>query len=292
MWSWKSKTCDSPDTKIWLLVLEGHKMPNGFVAFLDVLGFSNLVSGGEGDHRLRRYLESVNDVLSDSSEVGIDYVIFSDSIVLTTPEGSDSGLQVLIARCSKLLGTLLDAEIAIRGAIAHGSFVREVTGSGVFVAGKAVIDAYNFESKQDWVGMMLAPSARRQIPNLVALCQVQHIGHQVEALLDLTKRINWAGFLQRCPSIPFHTSSPFEDSSFDGFAIVPTSGIAEAQALRDSIAAAQKKLEWLKALAPDPSAQKKYTHTQGWLYQLHQHWDNIAYSIKDNEERAAASKQA
>src|SRR5882762_11679486 len=122
-------------------------MPQGYVALLDVLGFSALVSGDGEDKHLQRYLENLRDAL-DNESVGpkVDYIVFSDSIVLTTKDDSESELQTLVLRCSRAFGLMLQHEIALRGAISHGSFFRAGAASGVFVAGRAILDAYRFES--------------------------------------------------------------------------------------------------------------------------------------------------
>jgi hypothetical protein len=64
-------------------------MEVGFIALMDVLGFSALVSGNGEDQRLQRYMQCLQKALvveADNPEV--DYVVFSDSIVLTTREHS------------------------------------------------------------------------------------------------------------------------------------------------------------------------------------------------------------
>jgi hypothetical protein len=43
--------------------------------------------------------------------------------------------------------------------IACGDYIMSRIGDSTFVAGKPIIEAYDFEQRQDWVGMMLAPSA-------------------------------------------------------------------------------------------------------------------------------------
>src|SRR6266705_707363 len=142
-------------------------MLTGYVALLDVLGFSSLVSGSDEGSRLLRYLECLQEALAnDENSPSVDYVVFSDSITLPTRDDSEASLQALLRQCSRTFGLMLKEEIPLRGAIAHGSFFRTSSRGGTFVAGKAIIDAYMFETKQDWVGIMLAPSARKTIPNL------------------------------------------------------------------------------------------------------------------------------
>jgi len=254
-------------------------MSRGFVALLDVLGFSSLVaSDGEGKH-LERYLICLQQAL-DEEAVGpkVDYVVFSDSIVLTTQDDSEPALQAVLLRCSRALGLMLRNEIALRGAIACGSFFRSAGTSGVFVAGRAILDAYHFETVQDWVGIMLAPSTIKRVPDLAKRCALSKGNlDSEETHRAILEQIPWAAFVQPCQSIPFHASHPFESNNYSGFAIVPTDGVTKPAALRDSIDESLQALAWLQSLAPNPSAQAKYMHSQSWLVEIKRKWQDIAY---------------
>ena len=158
------------------------------------------------------------------------------------------------------------------------------------MAGKAVVEAHAFETKQDWVGIMLAPSAIRRTPDLTERCLIDPAGSSVgteDGQKLIEKRIAWSAFLQQCRSIPFHSNSPLDANDFDGFAIVPTSGVAEAAALAESLAISLKALDWLKSVAPDPAAQHKYQRAHQWLYQIQAKWREVAYwRQRLNEEKA------
>jgi hypothetical protein len=146
----------------------------------------------------------------------------------------------------------------------------------VFVAGRAVIDAHQFEQQQDWIGIMIAPSARERVPDLEQRCQLQG-RTAVEAFREVEPRMQWPAFVQHCYDIPFHTETPFDTQTFNGFAVVPTSGLLEPVALRDSIKASIDRLEWLRAIAPTPGAQRKYQRTSHWLREVHSMWHDVAF---------------
>jgi hypothetical protein len=248
-------------------------MRDGFVALLDVLGFSALVRES-GEAGIQRYLNSLTNTTAQSE---VKYVVFSDSIVLSEKGDSPESFLAIAGACSRLLGELLSQGIALRGAIAFGNFIREALGESVFVAGRAVIDAYQFEQAQDWVGIMISPSALGRFKDLEALCLINWQKHaSVEGFKDLTRRLQWAAFIQPCRSIPFHPSTPFDTPMFDGFAIVPTSGVADPVALCESVTKATENLRWLRAIAPSPSAQRKYQSTLQWLSGIQETWCQIA----------------
>ena len=250
-----------------------------------------MTGDGEGEH-LQRYLTCLRDALDDNA-VGpiVDYVVFSDSIVLTTKDDSDAEFQALLCRCSRALGLMLQNEIALRGAISHGSFFRAGAAGGVFVAGRAIVDAYKFETVQDWVGIMLAPSAIKRAPELIKQSsRLQNIqGATDEQQAEIRRLLPVAAFVQPCQNIPFHSNQPFEPERFDGFAVVPTDGVAEPSALSESIGRSYKALEWLGSIAPSPSAQAKYQRSRQWLYSVFNAWTNIVYwgkRLRDEKQHA------
>jgi hypothetical protein len=256
-------------------------MTGGYVALLDVLGFSSIVSG-EGEERLRAYLDCLENALG--ADPPLDYVVFSDSIVLTSGNDSDVGLQSLIQGCSKALGLMLEKDIPLRGAIAHGPYFRSTTPAGVFIAGRAIIDAYRFETAQDWVGIMLAPSAVRSVPNLEQRCSIGDFA-TTERALEAASHLPWSAFVQPCPSIPFHVASALEEENFEGFAIVPTDGTMEVRAVRDSLLRSLSNLQRLKSLAPDPKAQAKYKRAHSWLNYIGSLWSNAASWVERDPSR-------
>lgn len=250
-------------------------MREGFVALLDVLGFSALVrDSGEGG--IQRYLNCLQNA---TEHTNVNYVVFSDSIVLSAKGDSPDSFIAVAGACSRLLYDLLNVDIALRGAIAFGTFIREAFAESVFVAGRAVIDAYQFEQAQDWVGIMISPSALAHVQDLEARCRFQDTIHtSAEGFKDVLPRLKWAASIQPCPSIPFHSSNPFEPQCFDGFAVVPTDGSLDPVALRDSLGVAVKRLKWLRAVAPSPGSQRKYQETLRWLQGIEYLWQRAAWS--------------
>src|ERR1700730_8354476 len=150
-------------------------MDQGYIALLDVLGFSSLLSNDGSAGRLESYRKCLRNALEDAAfGPKVDYVVFSDSIVLTTGDNHEA-LKVLLRRCSRLFGIMLENDIPLRGAVAHGSYVRESVAQSVFVAGKPIVEAHQFEIAQDWVGIMLAPSVVRLVLDLASYCRIDNI---------------------------------------------------------------------------------------------------------------------
>ena len=196
---------------------------------------------------------------------------------MTSPENTERSLLSLVAACSHAFGLLLSHEIAIRGAIAHGSFIRYRSDKGVFLAGRAIIDAYRFQQKQDWTGIMIAPSVLSALPSLEELCNLPtHIQGQAQ-IGGLRTRMEWKYFVQSCHSIPFHVENPFGPQNYDGFAVVPTDGLVNhPREMVDNLNRALIRVNRLKSLSPDPQSQKKHEEAIRWLQFVLTSWTNFA----------------
>jgi hypothetical protein len=262
-------------------------MRAGYVAFLRVLGFSALVSGDRAD-RIEGYLQCLKDVFGDVAAQPVKYIVFSNGIILTTDDAELPSLHALIARCSVLLAAMVSHDIALRGAIAHGSYITENTESGTFVAGKAIVEACQFEAAQDWVGIMLAPSIAQAVPDLFT--RSRYADPINSALMsDLIQRLDWAAFVRPC-RVPFHPTEA-KANEHEEFAIIPSYGIAEFGALRDCAAAALDRMAGLKSVAPTPSAKAKYSRSIFWLSQVRSEWSMAAMRVETAEVKRAGPEQ-
>lgn len=247
-------------------------MKSGFVALLDVLGFSALVSNDNEGTRINEYYRKIQEVFIDDEESGtnLEYVVFSDSIVITTESTTDKDFRAIVSRCSKALGTMLENGIALRGAISCGSFHRFVHDSGVFLAGKSIVDAYQFEIVQDWVGIMLTPTVVKQFSKLVRQCVLpeRRFKTMAELVAIVEDETRASFYLQPCDRIPFRDKGTGIISDYSGYAILPSYNTRGIGGVIKGIDRSLSSLDSLKSFAPNPSAQAKYVRTQQWLAQL------------------------
>jgi hypothetical protein len=234
---------------------------SGYVALLDVLGFSDRVMRG-GFADLDAYIKTVLQVTDPNPSIGT--ILFSDTVVLYTFDDSEPAFGSLVAACSNLFHDLVMAGVPVRGAISHGDFVRsEHDGHGTVIAGRPIIEAHHYESRLQWIGIMLTPSVLEHADVSANRCALN-----VTATMDEPERFTDAlirlGF-QPCASIPLEDRSG-EASEFEGFAIVPMSlQVRSIKDMRDSIEKVGRRLERLKQLAPDARSQAKYQRTIVWL---------------------------
>ncbi|BBO99352.1 hypothetical protein [Sulfuriferula nivalis] len=128
-------------------------------AYFDLLGFSNFVRHHEIEHVLPIYEEVLN-IISQKAEPkrsqGISYSWFSDTFIIFSRGSSESEF-ALVEQASRLFfQKLIMREIPVRGSLTVGKFYTQQK-KNIFL-GEALIDAYEYGEKQNWLGFILTPS--------------------------------------------------------------------------------------------------------------------------------------
>ena len=118
----------------------------------DLLGFSSIVSNLSGpalDKRIGAWVNLVQQIRPVAPAVEIQ--LLSDTLFVRE-EGSEEGLQRLLRFSRTLLEDGISHALPVRGAVTFGSVEW-----GELTYGKAVIEAHQLETAQDWIGVACAP---------------------------------------------------------------------------------------------------------------------------------------
>lgn len=247
------------------------KQLKGYLATLDVLGFSEMLQRDGYSQQLKNYLTCVNDVIRPAN-VRAECVVFSDSIVLTSPGDDDEAFKNLIKTCSAAFRALLKNEIPVRGAIAFGRYWREAESGSVFLAGRPIVEAYRCERASDWVGILLCSSVLLQQPDIdddgawIYELDPKEASLTTEdlesAISDLTLRLQPA-------TVPYLDSDTRTIGELSGYALVPLDAEDDLQTAHRSVTSAIRSLETLRLRASQPRAQAKYRASLRWLEEVH-----------------------
>jgi hypothetical protein len=101
----------------------GYDYPEKYVAFLDILGFSDLVERADQDPGLRKGLAEVLHILQttcgSNPVTGTRVTQFSDSLVITAHR-TEQGLCSIVHRCEWLTINLIQYAVLLRGGVAVG----------------------------------------------------------------------------------------------------------------------------------------------------------------------------
>lgn len=141
-----------------------------WVAYFDILGFKNMASFDDNESMQALYvmmyyeetLKHLNTVCDNKYSVGdIDYCWVSDTFIMFTPDDSARAYTVIEFAAKYFMDKCLHTCIPLCGAISVGPFTRS-RDNRAFI-GKAVIDAFEYAKDQDWIGLILTPTAIKKI---------------------------------------------------------------------------------------------------------------------------------
>lgn len=249
----------------------------GYIAFLDILGFSQLVMKDSFSMDFERYSNILNEaVRADNRD--LQYVTFSDSIIINTKYEGEEHLQHLVQAIAEITFHLLtELGLPICGSISRGRFWRykDDQSASVIIAGSPIIDAYQFEQKQDWIGVILSPEVIKVNPALLEYCQLKP-PNEIEGAKEIQRHFPWPLLIQRYRKIPFQRRNEFDDQTFDGIVVVPQHHTCqEPMELIVDLDKYKAKLDQMLLFASEPSEQSKYGETSLWISEAKQNWKNI-----------------
>ncbi len=93
--------------------------------------------------------------------VDINQIWFSDTFILYSEDSSLSGFGELDHIAHWFFRSLIESYIPVRGSIAYGNFYIDRSNNLFF--GEPLIEAYEYGEAQDWLGLILCPSAEKKL---------------------------------------------------------------------------------------------------------------------------------
>ena len=138
------------------------------VAFIDILGFKELVGDTATDvKKLRHLTAALKDLYdriwlweADGSYSSFAFTQFSDSIVISSLAGTADSFEMLQQLLLGLMELVDSYDILVRGGITRGLLIHD----RVMVVGPAMVEAYNLESKvAKYPRIIIAKELKEQI---------------------------------------------------------------------------------------------------------------------------------
>ncbi|NVN97149.1 hypothetical protein HXX01_02870 [Candidatus Nomurabacteria bacterium] len=211
-----------------------------FIAFIDILGFRNLVlRSPDLDEFVEKYSNVFKPLQQEINTFGIKHILFSDSLFLVVQNRPlEEQLKSLVAFSKKLLQRSILAKLPIRGSISFG----QILWDGEIVVGVPIIEAVENESMQDWLGINLAPSTINYCLNSS----------------NLLEQLEHEGLIIRYQNIPVKEGL----STITGYVI----NFLDKEENYDEIV---KSIELMKILSGSAIAEKKYRETEKFIDFIH-----------------------
>lgn len=156
---------------------EEHTSESTYVAFLDILGFKELVTNNtheELKHIYNVVIEKSLDKVANGLEKGIldtqifkadvNFLTVSDSIIIWTDDDSYASFVSIVISVWSAMAEFFIEGIPLRGSITMGPLTTRSTSrmknnggtlSSVNIFGKSLVNAYKLESEQEWSGCII-----------------------------------------------------------------------------------------------------------------------------------------
>lgn len=143
-----------------------NNLENKYIAYLDVLGFKELVYSKQTD-KLETYFTAIRETLDDLKyeKKSIKSLLVSDSTILVSPDSSED-FKVLLLAVQTIQSRLALKDIWIRGAICYGEVYYDDLSN--IIVGKGLIDAYLLEQEAKYPRVIINTSI---IPRIAANSQ-------------------------------------------------------------------------------------------------------------------------
>jgi hypothetical protein len=137
---------------------------DAWICHFDVLGFKALITeSNEIDRRV--FLSQLNDLLKmmDGSpqHISTERHIYSDTIILSAFDTTPKTYSWFMPACKRVMTKSLSMGLPMRAAISVGEIYS--SSNPPILMGKAFIDAYEYGEDQNWIGLVLTPTAVEKI---------------------------------------------------------------------------------------------------------------------------------
>jgi len=139
---------------------------NGYIGVFDILGFKGHINNA--DNKILRTIltdrlaELFIVLESDITEHGqLNYMVFSDTFIVHAPDMNGGSYGWFLKQCKNLIERSIYVRLPLRGAISAGTVF--TSDNPPIIIGQPFVEAYEYCEDQNWIGLLLTPSATTAI---------------------------------------------------------------------------------------------------------------------------------
>jgi len=134
-----------------------------WIAYFDLLGTRELLASGKENDVFDAYERAIEELRKERSST-IRHAWFSDTFLLIAPDDSAISFRDIDEVARWFAYFLLCARVPLRGAISCDRFCADFE-NRIFI-GTALVEAYEYGEGQDWIGLILCPTAMNRLRTL------------------------------------------------------------------------------------------------------------------------------
>jgi len=159
-------------------MLEQWEKHECWVVHFDILGFKSLLDQGWMEFKTVLSQSKIDDILNAIENISplfreqIDYLFYADTFIFYSK--SDQALDYSSIKCvaQKFIRKCISIKLPIRGAISFGELI--FGHEKKILMGKAFLESYEYSVDQNWLGLLLTPTATRKVSEYPRINPLNH----------------------------------------------------------------------------------------------------------------------
>jgi hypothetical protein len=147
-------------------MLEHWETHECWVAHFDILGFKSLLAHGGRDFKtilsqinLDEIIESI-DAMPPLHRENIDYLLYADTFIFYSKSGQIQDYGSILPVAQRFIRKCISIKLPVRGAVSFGELI--FGHEKRILMGKAFLESYEYSEDQNWLGLLLTPSATKE----------------------------------------------------------------------------------------------------------------------------------
>lgn len=138
-----------------------------WIAHFDILGFKSLLENDGNSIAIEIVKSQIDEILGELSrdvsgfEEKIGYLFFADTFIIYSKSENINEYPALINASKNFISRCINKKLPIRGAISYGDVV--LGHDSKILMGKAFLESHNYGEDQNWIGLILTPSASKEL---------------------------------------------------------------------------------------------------------------------------------
>jgi len=137
-----------------------------WVAYFDILGYKKKIENLPLPLLQLQVDETIHDLQRGAAEFpeNIDCLFYADTFIFYSRSNEDRNCPGILSGSTHFIERCLSKGMPVRGAISFGKIA--VGHEKKALVGKAYLECHNYAEDQNWIGLVLAPSATKKVQEL------------------------------------------------------------------------------------------------------------------------------
>jgi hypothetical protein len=149
------------------LMLEQWEAHECWVAHFDILGFKSLLLHGRKDFKTILSQIDIDEIIESIENMPplyrehIEYLFYADTFIFYSKSDQIQDYPSILSVAQRFIRKCTSIKLPVRGAISFGELI--FGHDKRILMGKAFLESYEYSEDQNWLGLLLTPSATKKV---------------------------------------------------------------------------------------------------------------------------------